>query len=254
MAPTASSAPPPAPPDDPQSCLAARFEPPDATHQPLGRWLATQLAELQSCYDGRAAANGSRISLELRQFPDAPVGVRVAESDEVTCPVAPCLKERLTRLLASAPSDVFGRCPTGCITRITLGSSPLPVSRLALVDGSTRSFDTSASCVEPREAISTPDGLEREAAKNVFASQRGRLRHCYEQALLRNPKASGQVRMRLVIDSNGYVAEVRTVHNELPDCAAVACAREVLSGLVFPKPGGKETVIVVPFVFVPDDQ
>jgi TonB family protein len=78
---------------------------------------------------------------------------------------------------------------------------------------------------------------------------------CYEAGLSRNPKLSGRVNARFVIDRSGLVTNV-TITKEgttMPDEAVVSCVAAAFRHLTFPKPDGGIVSVVYPIYFEPSD-
>ncbi len=131
---------------------------------------------------------------------------------------------------ASAPPAVEGRAaedalPSGRSGAATRAPPPLPGARGRL----------------PAEVI-------RSAIRNNF----GRFQRCYEQGLARDPKLTGSVTVRFVIAEDGKASDVSNLGSDLPDAEVVNCVMEVYSGLYFPQPEGRITVIY-PLRFTPGE-
>ena len=95
--------------------------------------------------------------------------------------------------------------------------------------------------------------LRPEAIRHIIKLGSGRFRQCYENGLLRNPRLSGRVTVRFVIDHSGRVTSPADDGSELPDAAVVACVVHALGELSFPQPEGGLVSVVYPFVFNPRD-
>lgn len=95
--------------------------------------------------------------------------------------------------------------------------------------------------------------LPPEAIKHVIKLNSGRFRQCYENGLLHNPKLSGRVAVKFVIDRSGAVASQVDAGSDLPDAAVIACVVQAFGGLSFPQPEGGLVSVVYPFVFNPKD-
>lgn len=77
----------------------------------------------------------------------------------------------------------------------------------------------------------------------------GKLRYCYERALLAHPELTGLVTSEFVIDVTGAVASSTAIGFD-PDVAS--CVAKVIGAIVFPKPPGGGTVkVAYPLIFRP---
>jgi len=98
--------------------------------------------------------------------------------------------------------------------------------------------------------ISISGGLDRETVRRVVAGYRGRIRTCYEQALVRKPKVQGRVVERWTISPSGAVQVAQQQSSTLADGPLEACVLEVVRAMVFPAAQNKQpTVVIYPFVF-----
>ena len=93
--------------------------------------------------------------------------------------------------------------------------------------------------------------LPPEVIQRVVRQNFGRFRHCYDQALSRNPNLQGRVAARFVIDRSGAVANVSNGGSDLPDSTVVSCVLGAFYGLSFPAPEGGIVTVVYPIAFSP---
>jgi hypothetical protein len=95
-----------------------------------------------------------------------------------------------------------------------------------------------------------PSVIQRIVRQN-YAS----FRECYEAGLGRDPKLSGRVSARFVIDRGGLVSAVSIAKEgtTIPDEAVVNCVAEAFRHLTFPKPDGGIVTVVYPIQFEPGD-
>jgi hypothetical protein len=102
-------------------------------------------------------------------------------------------------------------------------------------------LDTSASTVN--------GSLSKDVISSVVRRQYGRIRACYERALLANPALTATVTTRFVIDRSG---KVTTASASGADARISACVGAVFRGLRFPAPNGGGVVSAVyPIRFAP---
>jgi hypothetical protein len=93
--------------------------------------------------------------------------------------------------------------------------------------------------------------LPPEVIQRVVRQNFGRFRHCYDQALTRNPNLQGRVAARFVIDRSGAVSNVTNGGSDLPDSNVVSCVLGAFYGLSFPAPEGGVVTVVYPIAFSP---
>jgi hypothetical protein len=104
----------------------------------------------------------------------------------------------------------------------------------------------------PRESETKLSGrLPPEVIQRVVRQNFGRFRHCYDQALTRNPNLQGRVAARFVIDRSGAVSNVTNGGSDLPDSNVVSCVLGAFYGLNFPSPEGGIVTVVYPIAFSP---
>jgi len=97
----------------------------------------------------------------------------------------------------------------------------------------------------------TKGRLPPEVIQRVVRQNFGRFRHCYDQALTRNPNLQGRVAARFVIDRSGAVSNVTNGGSDLPDSNVVSCVLGAFYGLSFPAPDGGIVTVVYPIAFSP---
>jgi hypothetical protein len=97
----------------------------------------------------------------------------------------------------------------------------------------------------------TKGRLPPEVIQRVVRQNFGRFRHCYDQALTRNPNLQGRVAARFVIDRTGAVSNVTNGGSDLPDSNVVSCVLGAFYGLSFPAPDGGIVTVVYPIAFSP---
>lgn len=93
-------------------------------------------------------------------------------------------------------------------------------------------------------------GLDRETVRRVIVSNRGRIRACYERALLSQPKLAGRVVTQFEISPKGTVLSASVKSSDAASGTLESCLVDVVRGMEFPAaPTGKGTQVVYPFVF-----
>lgn len=85
----------------------------------------------------------------------------------------------------------------------------------------------------------------------IFKRAQGRVRACYESGLKRHPDLRGQILFDLEVDKRGNAKRVVVKTSTLNDRGVVACVREVLRVLPYPRPaGGRSAVIHYPLTLM----
>jgi hypothetical protein len=102
--------------------------------------------------------------------------------------------------------------------------------------------------------------------QRVIQQREASLRGCYEQALVRDPRLSGRVLMKLTVDQDGVVSDVKDVSDDqrsasadgrptanqpLSDRIARQCMAERFRTLLFPPPPGGALTVSWPMFFSP---
>jgi hypothetical protein len=93
--------------------------------------------------------------------------------------------------------------------------------------------------------------LPKGVIQSTIREHLGEFRSCYEAGLSRNPKLTGKVVMRFVIDRQGKVPTARALADEMPDAKVAQCLHDAFSRLRFPAPEGGVITVVYPLVFEP---
>jgi len=76
------------------------------------------------------------------------------------------------------------------------------------------------------------------------------IKGCYQRALKRNPKLTGKIAIRIIINASGKVTEVEIDADSLGDSAATSCIVGYARRWRFPPPeGGGTAEVAVPFIF-----
>ena len=118
--------------------------------------------------------------------------------------------------------------------------------------------DTGGRVVEkvPRAVVKRAGKIERDAtlkADEVARTIRrgmNAIKGCYQRALKRNPKLSGKIAIRLVINPTGKVTDVEIETDSVGDSQVTSCIVGYARRWRFPPPeGGGTAEVAVPFVF-----
>ncbi len=92
--------------------------------------------------------------------------------------------------------------------------------------------------------------LPPESVRDVVRANFGRLRGCYEEALLRKPELEGRVNVKFVIDRTGAVSVAELAESTtLDDAKATSCIVAQYKQMAFAAPTGGIVTVVYPVVF-----
>lgn len=95
-----------------------------------------------------------------------------------------------------------------------------------------------------------PPGLDRAIIRRYVMRSIGRIRFCYEKALLGDPSLKGTVTAKFTIGRDGHVSG-STASGLTP--AVASCVAEAIAAIQFPRPDGALSVTVTyPFAFHPE--
>ena len=106
-----------------------------------------------------------------------------------------------------------------------------------------------------RQGTTTVNGrLPPEVIQRIVRQNFGRFRLCYEQGLLKDPKLTGMVATKFVIDTQGAVTSAaRDASTTMSDASVVSCVTRAFSSFSFPQPEGGIVTVVYPVIFEPGD-
>lgn len=99
--------------------------------------------------------------------------------------------------------------------------------------------------------VSVSGRLPPEAVQRIIRQNFGRLRFCYDSALVHTPDLAGRVSVRFVIGRDGAVSQVADGGSSMPDPAVVACVLRTFYGISFPQPEGGVVTVTYPILFSP---
>lgn len=91
--------------------------------------------------------------------------------------------------------------------------------------------------------------LSKEIIRRYLRRKLGRIRHCYEMGLIKNPKLQGTVTVRFIINATGKVESV--LARGLGDKAVQSCISIAVKAAKFPKPPGGRVQVTYPFHLQP---
>lgn len=108
-------------------------------------------------------------------------------------------------------------------------------------------------CGEALSAGHIPPGHIRDRIRESYP----KIRACYDAGLKRDPKLTGRVVVKFVIDASGKVADAKvedvgTVKSTMPDKAVSDCVRDAIKQITFPQPQGGNVTVAYPIMFSPD--
>ncbi len=96
--------------------------------------------------------------------------------------------------------------------------------------------------------------LDRDIIRRIVRAHINELRYCYNLGLNHDPKLSGRVKVRFVIDAAGKVSSSEVVGNTIADEGVSRCVAKATTRWKFPRPpGGTVTTVTYPFIFKPGD-
>jgi hypothetical protein len=146
----------------------------------------------------------------------------------------------------SAPAPEVPNAPVEVV------SSPTPAEATTPVPSAEQVAEVAPT---PEPQAEAPAGTEvlgelpREIIMATMRQAAPSIRRCYESGLVRNPKLSGNVRVRFVIDPSGGVAVAADDDSDLPDKTVTTCVVKTVKQLSFPRPSGGPVVVRYPFKF-----
>ncbi len=100
-----------------------------------------------------------------------------------------------------------------------------------------------------RARIGGEGELDKAKVYAVIKRATGRIRACYERALLKKPTLGGQIKFSWTITTSGSASGVRVRSSSIADAGVGKCIMGVLRKLRYPKPKGGAVTISFPFMF-----
>lgn len=159
-------------------------------------------------------------------------------------------------------SDATERQRRDGVLTLFAGGDTVKFLPLEATDGG-RSFDPFAvSNMTPRVHRSVPrvrakkatvtGALDKEIVRRIVRAHINEVRHCYNQALQKNPKANGTITLEWTINSVGKVEKAKVASNKVKARGFGKCVSKAVGRWKFPKPRDGATVLVTyPFEFLP---
>jgi hypothetical protein len=166
--------------------------------------------------------------------------------------------ERMLRIVVDVREAFGGRLETST-TVIDIGMPPRPprdtsgdlggLGGIALGNFGGRGKPPSL-----RQGATQVNGrLPPEVIQRIVRQQFGRFRLCYENGLRTDPKLTGRVAVKFVIDRSGSVTSAQDGGSDLPNAGVVSCVVRAFGNLSFPQPEGGIVTVVYPLVFSPGE-
>lgn len=91
------------------------------------------------------------------------------------------------------------------------------------------------------------------AVREVLTGAADPVRRCYERAVVRDPRARGEVEVRARVEEDGRVSETAGSTEEPSMREVTRCIEAVFMGLRFARPTGGPASVVVPYRFAPGE-
>lgn len=111
-----------------------------------------------------------------------------------------------------------------------------------------------APAKNPGSAPASAQGkLEKVEIQRVIRLHINEVKRCYETQLAKNPKLSGKVMVRFVIDTDGKVTDSSIAETTLHDSLAEGCIAGAVRTWLFPKPQGGRVIVAYPFILANSD-
>jgi outer membrane biosynthesis protein TonB len=107
-------------------------------------------------------------------------------------------------------------------------------------------FATAASPASAGEGT-----LDKDLIRRVVRAHIPEIRHCYNQALTRDPTAQGKVVIDFTIGEDGKVVASKVSSSDMADQDAPRCMSDAVLRWSFPRPDGGQVVVSYPFVLEP---
>jgi len=146
------------------------------------------------------------------------------------------------------PTDASGSAPADPSTDTPGAAPPEDTSPAATAEEPTE--EAPAPTLDRHPVIlqaKAPDilgGLTAMEVSGPISLQQGMLESCYRPGLLRDPDLSGSLRVNLVIETDGTVAQARISGSSLGDEQVSACFLGVLEDLRFSRPSDGQPAVV----------
>ena len=104
----------------------------------------------------------------------------------------------------------------------------------------------------PRVSLGGPSvsgAVPSESIERIVRLRYGRIRSCYDAALLRNPTLAGRAAVRFLIREDGAIERVTDSGSEIRDKGLLFCVVRAFQSLQFPESKSGTTTVVYPIRF-----
>lgn len=91
--------------------------------------------------------------------------------------------------------------------------------------------EVSVDCTDPLDDDDVT--LDSDEIYSVVEANYRELRHCYQQALEKNPSLSGRIDVNLIIEADGHTSQVCSGGSTLPSSSVVVCVIRTFAGFQF---------------------
>ncbi|HEY0133910.1 MAG TPA: AgmX/PglI C-terminal domain-containing protein [Nannocystis sp.] len=105
------------------------------------------------------------------------------------------------------------------------------------------------TCTTPASAAEGQ--LDKDQISGVVKAHISEIRACYNQALSKDPQASGKIVIDFTIGDKGTVTKTAVAESSMKDAAVPTCMSAAIEGWLFPKPDGGSVEVTYPFVLEP---
>jgi hypothetical protein len=213
-------------------------------HQDLSGRLNRALPTLRAC--SQAMPSGAEADLTLRLIYDqegTAHSAHVVHSNANGCAVSECVKRELTRVIA--PRLLIPHSSYDISLVLKRGEMPRREDETEVLVDDDDETEAPSSCIDPAIAA-----LSRSRVRQIVATTFPDLRKCYDQALVRDRQATGNVTFEFVIGEGGRVVRADARDATLADCTAIRCMLSEFRDLSFPAPVGRAVRIIYPINYV----
>ena len=90
--------------------------------------------------------------------------------------------------------------------------------------------------------------MDKEVIRRVIRSHINEVRHCYNQALAKDPNAKGRIAVQFMIGPTGHVRSAIVQESTMKDAAVGTCVSAAVKRWIFPKPTGSSVLVTYPFI------
>lgn len=98
-------------------------------------------------------------------------------------------------------------------------------------------------------SVAISGNIDQDAVRRAIEKYMNQIRHCYEKALLSNPRLAGGLRMEWNISLSGKAMGTHVTQSSVNDASLHACVVSVINIIPFPHPKGGIAKVGYPFDF-----